>query len=55
MAAIERAADERTGPRDTLRSASDGGDAPFKPRLGPADGSPFRRAEAAPDAMIAAI
>ena len=41
LAAMERAADERAGPRDTLRSASDGGDAPFKPRLGTPDGSPF--------------
>src|SRR6266566_4164017 len=41
LAAIERAADERAGPRDALRSASDGGDAPFKPRLGAPNGSPF--------------
>ena len=41
LAAMERAADERAGPRDTLRSASDGGDAPFKPRLGTPNGSPF--------------
>jgi len=39
---IVRAADEWAGPRDALGSAGYGGDAPFEPRLGPADGSPFR-------------
>jgi hypothetical protein len=41
LAAIERAADEWAGPRNTLRSASDRADTPFEPRLGTPDGSPF--------------
>ena len=40
LSAIAHAEDERPGPRDALRSAGYGGNAPFKPRLGPAYGNP---------------
>src|SRR5262249_54308005 len=46
--AMARQAEERAGPRDTLRSAGHGGNASFKPRLGSADCSPFRLSRGGP-------
>src|SRR5512133_3468441 len=41
LSTIAHAEDEWAGPRHALRSAGYGGNAPFKPRLGPAYCSPF--------------
>src|SRR6266567_369289 len=48
LSGIARAAYERAGPRDALRSAGYGGNALFKPRLGPAYCSPFRLSRGRP-------